>query len=264
MDSSRRMVLLALLLVLAKTIDPTLPLKIRGYLLILFMYANKFMAFLARKRRELMKMSGLSPNALLRALAKNLLPARQQSPKWINIPFLSFIRLMGKKFGDHNQQQHDDGDSTLALLGEIVDEVRRRAVQRLPAIFHCTADKLISINQYIIQPVYSQYKQLPYHDYILTAVVTATTLFTVRKYFKRVRNAAEVPLEWYGQNRRLKGWCVAVTDSDNIRFYHAPTVFHGPGAAEPRNRRLETINVRLAGIDAPEVRYIRYYTNNHS
>ena len=118
---------------------------------------------------------------------------------------------------------------------------------------HYTADRLTAIHQNIIQPATTYYQLIPHHDYLTTAMMTALTIYTVRRAFKRVRNAAEVPLEWYAKQRRLKGWCVAVTDSDNIRFYHAPTIFHGPGAQEARSRRLETINVRLAGIDAPEV-----------
>lgn len=186
------------------------------------------------------------PQRLLYALADRLDIPRQRSPKLIY--FLDYFWRMKPSAAGDNQEE-----STAALLRQVLLELRRRAVQRLPDAIHYTADRVTAIRQSVIEPAIAHYRRLPHHDYLTTALLTALSIYTVRRAFRRVRNAAEVPLEWYTKQRRLKGWCVAVTDSDNIRFYHAPTVFHGPGAQEARSRRLETINVRLAGIDAPEV-----------
>jgi endonuclease YncB( thermonuclease family) len=108
-----------------------------------------------------------------------------------------------------------------------------------------------------LYPLYAKYTQLPYHDYLSTAIGTACAIYTLSRFGRRVRNAAEVPLECYTKNKKLHGWCVAVSDSDNIRFWHAPTLFHRrPDSIDLKSRRLETINVRLAGIDAPEVFFL--------
>lgn len=59
----------------------------------------------------------------------------------------------------------------------------------------------------------------------------------------------------------LRGKAICANDSDNIRFLHIPTPFHliwemlmsGVGGGRRRmNGGKETLNIRLAGIDAPE------------
>jgi endonuclease YncB( thermonuclease family) len=52
----------------------------------------------------------------------------------------------------------------------------------------------------------------------------------------------------------LRGIALNANDSDNIRFLHIPTLFHlALHAIRPvKNATSSTLNIRLAGIDAPE------------
>lgn len=239
MDTSRRLVLAVLVLVLAKTIDPTLPLKLRYYTMIMLYYVSQMVHYTRKHHQHFRAILVSLPRTVLVALADRL--GTRKSPKFINNLLFHWMA-----------RDHRD-DSTVALLREVLVELRRRAVQRMPDMVHHLSDRVTMLHEHLLAPALYHYKQIPHHDYLSTALLTSLTIFTIRRCFKRVRNAAEVPLEWYTKQTRLRGWCVAVTDSDNIRFYHAPTIFHGPGAQEMKSRRLETINVRLAGIDAPEV-----------
>ena len=153
-----------------------------------------------------------------------------------------------------NDGKKKDNDTVLSLMYEVYQTVLSRLVSELPVAIHSTADRLIFIYDNAWCPVVKGYQQIPFHDYILTASVTAGLFYCTKRWFTRIRNATEIPLEWYGGKKRLSGWCVAVTDSDNIRVYHTPTIFHSiQRRLLTKTKRLETINVRLAGIDAPEV-----------
>lgn len=60
----------------------------------------------------------------------------------------------------------------------------------------------------------------------------------------------------YARRRRIIGRCLRITDADGLRVQHLPPPFKRiwPGAI-PEYRQLskETISVRLAGVDAPEM-----------
>ena len=101
--------------------------------------------------------------------------------------------------------------------------------------------------------IHATYRQIPYGDLLFTAFGTALFLTIARKGLHRYRTAQEIPLRFFKQQRRLHGYAILVNDSDNIRFYHRPWVrLWCPNI--PRNDlKYETINVRLAGIDAPEM-----------
>lgn len=57
------------------------------------------------------------------------------------------------------------------------------------------------------------------------------------------------------RNRRIVGRCVRVTDADGIRVQHLPALRRIWPGKLPQYRKLaqETIPVRLAGVDAPEM-----------
>lgn len=57
------------------------------------------------------------------------------------------------------------------------------------------------------------------------------------------------------RQRKIVGRCLKVTDADGLRVQHLPALRRmWPGAAPPwKQLSQETISVRLAGIDAPEM-----------
>lgn len=108
------------------------------------------------------------------------------------------------------------------------------------------------------------YKSLPpYRETILTVVSILVMMNLTRKGFRRFPTATDIPSRYFRKKSSLRGRIVAVNDSDNVRFYHEsvlmrwfPGSWWGQGAERNRKRgtqREETINVRLAGIDAPEM-----------
>ncbi|KAK4524879.1 hypothetical protein GAYE_SCF06G2781 [Galdieria yellowstonensis] len=72
----------------------------------------------------------------------------------------------------------------------------------------------------------------------------------------RYRTAKDIPSTMFQKGKKLKGVVVSVGDGDNVRFFHRPFLFRllGIGRHPVLKNRLseETINVRLAGVDAPE------------
>lgn len=70
----------------------------------------------------------------------------------------------------------------------------------------------------------------------------------------RYRTAQDVPVDFFRSQRTLGGVIASIPDGDGIRFYHQPAVFLGrhPDIARS-DLRFETISVRIAGIDAPEM-----------
>lgn len=63
-------------------------------------------------------------------------------------------------------------------------------------------------------------------------------------------------MDYFRKQKVLKGYAMLVNDSDNVRFYHRSSLsrlfFRRPVIKRP-DLKYETINVRLAGIDAPEM-----------
>eukprot|EP00871_Galdieria_phlegrea_P005335 jgi/Galph1/5802/GphlegSOOS_G4436.1 len=74
--------------------------------------------------------------------------------------------------------------------------------------------------------------------------------------FKRYRTAREIPIDWFKQQKILKGVAVYVGDGDNVRLYHRPFLFRlfgiGKNPVFKKGLSNETISIRLAGVDAPE------------
>lgn len=102
----------------------------------------------------------------------------------------------------------------------------------------------------------SAYNAIPRADLVCTAVGTLSVAWLARRCLRRYKNANDLPLQFFEKQKKLSGLAVTVNDSDNIRFYHQPnwlmSLFFPPNLAR-QDLKYHTINVRLAGIDAPEM-----------
>jgi endonuclease YncB( thermonuclease family) len=96
-------------------------------------------------------------------------------------------------------------------------------------------------------------QKIPYNEVLLTALATAVIISGLRRGLRRYKTATEIPLGHYRDGRRLKGYIISVNDSDNLRFYHQRVFSFGRPNVDKQDFKYETINVRLAGIDAPEM-----------
>ena len=123
-----------------------------------------------------------------------------------------------------------------------------------------------STRQTLQKHLKAAYNFVPHSDLILTAVGTLSIAWFLRRSLHRYKNANDLPLSFFEGKRqkRLKGLAVSVNDSDNIRFYHQPHFysFFRPSLAR-QDLKFHTINIRLAGIDAPEVKRDNYNNNNN-
>lgn len=98
-----------------------------------------------------------------------------------------------------------------------------------------------------------------HHPLVWIGVTLVSTLIAYRlkqRLTKRYRTAMDIPPEYYKQQRILTGRVIAVNDSDNLRIRHNSFLdYYIPFPINSKAEKLkyETINVRLAGIDAPEL-----------
>ena len=103
---------------------------------------------------------------------------------------------------------------------------------------------------------YKVYTAVPHSDLILTAAGTLSIAWLLRRSLHRYKNANDLPLSFFegSRQKKLKGLAVSVNDSDNIRFYHRPHFYSlfKPNLSR-QDLKYHTINIRLAGVDAPEV-----------
>ena len=99
------------------------------------------------------------------------------------------------------------------------------------------------------------YEAVPRADLIATAMGTLSVAWFVRRSLHRYKNTNDLPLQFFEKQKKLSGLAVTVNDSDNLRFYHQPNWLFSllkPNLAR-QDLKYHTINVRLAGIDAPEM-----------
>lgn len=99
------------------------------------------------------------------------------------------------------------------------------------------------------------YSEVPHAEIALSALGTAAALFALRAATMRYCSATEIPQSLYKRGATLRGVIVAASDSDNVRFCHRSFIQRLAPWAFARRAvlRQETINVRLAGVDAPEM-----------
>lgn len=71
----------------------------------------------------------------------------------------------------------------------------------------------------------------------------------------RYKTAQDIPAQSFKAGREISGTAVAVADGDGLRLYHQPSLCCcGSEPNIPRGElQAQTIKIRLAGIDAPEV-----------
>jgi len=90
------------------------------------------------------------------------------------------------------------------------------------------------------------------------SVGTVGALRVRKRYWSRILNSQEMPAETIAKQKWIKGVVTSVGDGDNFRLFHTPGPFwRWPLKLRriPSNKKdLQdaTINIRLAGVDAPE------------
>ncbi|KAF4555822.1 Endonuclease-like protein [Elsinoe fawcettii] len=128
---------------------------------------------------------------------------------------------------------------------------------------------------------YSSLTGLPLHIILPTAILTALSLGSITLYKSRLRripDAAHIPPSFF-RRRSLYGYVPSVGDGDNFRLFHTPGgrlagwgwlpsrrqfLLPAPGTTAQAKesgkaekghgkQKLETIHVRIAGVDAPEL-----------
>lgn len=168
----------------------------------------------------LSKRNSRRPKTFLQILKNNFFRKKQKMPE--NIPFLQLTQW----------------------LRDTSDEIR------------FAWSNSLQTRQLAQKRIKEAYNFVPHSDLILTAVGTLSMAWFLRRSLHRYKNANDLPLSFFEGKRqkKLKGIAVTVNDSDNIRFYHQPHFFSlfRPNLAR-QDLKYHTINIRLAGIDAPEV-----------
>ena len=183
---------------------------------------------------------------LVRGLQINLLFRRNNLQRKRNIldkfPFFNYKKV--------SKMSSDPLGKLIQSLRESHDEIRYAWANSFTA------------RQTLQKRLKAAYNFVPHADLLLTAAGTLTIAWLLRRSLHRYKNANDLPLSFFEGKRqkRLRGLAVCVNDSDNIRFYHQPHFysFFRPNLAR-QDLKFHTINIRLAGIDAPEVKteYLR-------
>ncbi|KAI0255630.1 hypothetical protein BJV78DRAFT_689180 [Lactifluus subvellereus] len=99
--------------------------------------------------------------------------------------------------------------------------------------------------------------------FLLGSATTLGTSSIYRRFFKRIKNAEWVTPNLLKRKRWIAGVVTSVGDADNFRLYHTPGFgWRGPlkfrqiPTGYRRGLQGKTIHIRVAGMDAPEVRRI--------
>jgi endonuclease YncB( thermonuclease family) len=91
----------------------------------------------------------------------------------------------------------------------------------------------------------------------LFVAVTAlgATVFILRRGLVRYRVEGDIPKRLLNGRSTLHGYVMRVTDGDGLRFYHQPWMRRAMFREMRVMRKIsdQTINVRLSGVDAPEM-----------
>lgn len=103
--------------------------------------------------------------------------------------------------------------------------------------------------------VNDEYVRGVFHS-MVTAGAAMMTLMVIARGTHRIRQAKDLPDRLIGSGRGFKGWVARVGDGDGLRIRHTPAI-RFPYIAKrvaPKSRAVDTVSIRLAGVDAPEVR----------
>ena len=89
----------------------------------------------------------------------------------------------------------------------------------------------------------------------LTLGLTLGLFYLTKRLTRKYRTALDIPPEFFRQKRIIKCHVVAVNDSDNLRVRHLSFIDKFTNLCFKRkvDLKYDTINIRLAGIDAPEL-----------
>lgn len=92
-------------------------------------------------------------------------------------------------------------------------------------------------------------------EFFFAAVGLGAVAWALRCGLVRYRVETDIPPRLLRRRATLHGYVMRVTDGDGLRFYHTPWLRRllFPDMKRIRKVSSETINVRLAGVDAPEV-----------
>lgn len=91
-------------------------------------------------------------------------------------------------------------------------------------------------------------------EFFFAAVGVGAVAYALRCGLVRYRMETDIPTRLVRRRATLHGYVMRVTDGDGLRFYHTPWLrrLMFPNMRRLRKISSETINVRLAGVDAPE------------
>ncbi|GAA6018043.1 hypothetical protein JCM11491_000047 [Sporobolomyces phaffii] len=88
----------------------------------------------------------------------------------------------------------------------------------------------------------------------VTAVLLTGGYFGWHRFGRRIRNVDELTPRDFAPRRRLRGVVTSVGDADNFRLWHTPLLKRFARVPTSRSElKGETLHVRLAGVDAPEL-----------
>ncbi|KAM0786074.1 hypothetical protein ACM66B_006885 [Microbotryomycetes sp. NB124-2] len=85
-----------------------------------------------------------------------------------------------------------------------------------------------------------------------TGVALAAAYAAWSRFFRRIPNV-DALTQSYLNGRKLRGIVTSVGDADNFRFYHKPLLSPGKVPTSRAQLKDQTIHIRLAGVDAPEL-----------
>nr|XP_031864166.1 uncharacterized protein CI109_000078 [Kwoniella shandongensis]KAA5531238.1 hypothetical protein CI109_000078 [Kwoniella shandongensis] len=89
-------------------------------------------------------------------------------------------------------------------------------------------------------------------------VLTLGSIAGYRRYWRRIRNANSVTSGMLDRKTWIRGVVTSVGDGDNLRLFHTPGPFYRwplkirSIPSTPKELKDETLNIRIAGVDAPE------------
>lgn len=181
------------------------------------------------------------------------------------------VMLHGKNKNNNNNNNNNNR----------LQEVTNQVGQIINSTYKHTADTIQTLNISATQTrhkLHSIARSTPFtkslsNDYIhgfvdalLTATIVSLSIITIRRASRHYLTVDDIPLRLIKKQATLRGNVISVRDGDNLRVRHTPLInlhtittkirqFFGNPSSTARKKPLlsqSTINIRLAGIDAPE------------